>query len=333
MTDTLINSDVPQEQQRETINPNQAMFDEGIKYLRGTGLQQDFGMAAAKLLDAADMKHEESYIFCALIYYCGIGVSRNIEIAADYANKYLDAQPRGDYAPLVDEIISGTIGTENARNILFSKSYKPTSGIFSRGIKWPLVAAIGLPVILLAAVGGYMFLGSDQSIDPNEVNQISLAKILTSDEIAQANKQAMSIAGGLFSEAQIAIQEKQRVEAENAKAQAEAEAAEKKRQQLEAEAQAKAEAEAKQRADAEANSRNQALAQQQLLLQQQQQARQQQYQQQQQARQQQYQQQQPTIPGQAQQAPGEPSSVGKALTGAAAAGAAFAIINGIMKKR
>ena len=135
MTDTLINSDVPQEQQRETINPNQAMFDEGIKYLRGTGLQQDFGMAAAKLLDAADMKHEESYIFCALIYYCGIGVSRNIEIAADYANKYLDAQPRGDYAPLVDEIISGTIGTENARNILFSKSYKPTSGIFSRGIK------------------------------------------------------------------------------------------------------------------------------------------------------------------------------------------------------
>ena len=345
MTEIIEKIDVLEETSKQTTSANngQSMLEEGFKFLRGKGSQQDFGMAAARLLDAADTGLEEAYVFCALIYYCGVGVMRNTESAVEYASKYKEAQPHGDYAQVIDEILTGTIGTENAKNILLGKSNKVVSVVGKS--KLPLIAAIALPVISLIVVGAYMFSGTDQSVDSNEINEISLDKILPPDEIAQAEKQAMSIAGALFSDAHIALEEKKKAEAERLKQQAEAEADERHRQKLFAEEQARTEAEAKQRAETESNAR---LAQQQ-LLQQQQQARQQQYnqqQQQQQARQQQYNQQQQQqqarqqqesspIPGQSQQATdsGEPSSVGKALTGAAAAGAAFAIINSLMKNK
>ena len=335
MTNIIEKKDVLEEtsEQATPANNGQVMLEEGFQYLRGKGTQQDFGMAAAKLLDSADTGLEEAYVFCALIYYCGIGVMRNIETAVEYATKYQEAKPHGDYARLIDEILTGTIGTDNAKNILFGKSSNLSSTPSKS--KLPLVAAIVLPVIVLIGAGTYMFSGTDQSIDPNEINEISLDKILPADEVAQAEKQAMSIAGSLFSEAQIALQEKKRSQEETARQEAESEAAENHRQKLLADEQSRLDIEAKQLA--EANARNQALAQQQARqqqsYQQQQQARQQQsYQQQQQVRQQQ---ESSPIPGQQQQeaSTDEPSSLGKALTGAAAAGAAFAIINSLIKNK
>lgn len=226
-----------------------SLFQDGISLLRGDGAPQDFGMAAARMLDASDYGHPAATFYAALMYFCGVGVSRNIQSAREYALKYLQMAPDGPFKASAKEIVDGSLGTKNAEKILFSRPDQIATSASKRKLSLPLLVGVGV-VILIGIVASFMLIRS--KVAPSAVQMaadIKIDQLLTKEEIDQANKEALTIAASLQSNAKLELQqENQRAEA----AEAERQAQEEQRKHAEEEAIAQAEAKAKAQAEADA---------------------------------------------------------------------------------
>jgi len=163
--------------------------------MRGREIPQDDGMAAAAFLDASDLGHPEATLMSALLYYIGVGVTRNVLSARQYAQKYLELAPQGNHVVTAHEIINESLGTENGRRMLYgdaaqtvmASNEKAKAG--SRRVV--LISAGGaVAVILLIAVG--IFISSHWASSlPGEKTENSSLK--SNEERDQAKKDASTI--------------------------------------------------------------------------------------------------------------------------------------------
>lgn len=110
-------------------SPGEELFVDGMAFYTGIGKPKDDGMAAAKLLDAADLGCIKAMLASALIYFIGVGVGRNIQSASEYAHRCILAKPKDSDARICREIISGELGTHNAIKAL--QNLGPTSSVLS----------------------------------------------------------------------------------------------------------------------------------------------------------------------------------------------------------
>jgi hypothetical protein len=102
------------------LPPGEEKFLKGISLLTGVGAQKDESMAAANLLDSSDFDNPSGLFACALIYFCGVGVTRNPQTASEFAQKYLQLDSKGKYSKLCTEVIDGSVGSSNALKALYA---------------------------------------------------------------------------------------------------------------------------------------------------------------------------------------------------------------------
>lgn len=229
------------------------MYKEGIGFLHGVGTPQDFAMASARLLDAADLNHPPALFFCALLYFAGVGVSRNSQTAADYASRYLETTPDGQFEQVAKEVIDGTLGTENARKLLVTRPN--TSKLVAAPVTKPknnkhmhVAAAVMIPILLGGGLFAFSKLHDVSSLGPADISNIKLDSLLSKDDITSAQKAALAAAATMQSDAQSL---KQKQDADKA-AQAKAEQEQKEAEEAQALAKEKAEHEKKEAAEAQA---------------------------------------------------------------------------------
>ncbi|QWD80516.1 hypothetical protein ICV01_04210 [Polynucleobacter sp. MWH-Spelu-300-X4] len=190
----------------ETITNTPAgeeQFLKGMAYLKGIGQTKDEGLAAANLLDASDLNHPTSLAACALLYFCGIGVTRNTQTAAEFAQKYLLIEPTGRCARIAHEVVDGSLGSQNALKALHALDNSATNlsnlgrdtvnnADQARQAKnkqtyliagGAVIALLLVVFVLIPKIGG----GSASSEDPE--------KLFTSDELSVAKQKALERAG------------------------------------------------------------------------------------------------------------------------------------------
>jgi len=148
------------------INNSNKIFQEALKFLS----EDNKGLAIAKMLDAADLENPEANFFSALFYFTGTGVQRNLKSATGYANKYIKLDPNGKYVNEAFSIVDETIGTENAKRILFGSShpYAPAYKTLnnSKATRNFFPAIFSLIVLILVLLSFYFF----KSIQNENVN-------------------------------------------------------------------------------------------------------------------------------------------------------------------
>lgn len=234
------------------------MFKEGMGFLRGIGTPQDFAMASARLLDSADLNHPPAFFYCALLYFAGVGVSRNTQTASDYAGRYLEVAPDGQFAQVAKEVIDGTFGTENARKLLVERPAASTpvaASVAKPKSKKPMYIAVAvmIPVLLGGGLFAFSKMHDVSSLGPTDISNIKLETLLSKDDIASAQKEAMAAAATMQSDAQSQMQKQDADKAAQAKAEQE------KKDAADAQAQAQAKAEQEQK-DAQAKAEQVARA-------------------------------------------------------------------------
>jgi TPR repeat protein len=193
------------------LPPGQEQFLKGISLLTGVGAQKDESMAAASLLDSSDLDNPSGLFACALIYFCGVGVTRNAQTASEFAQKYLQIDPKGAYSKLCMEVIDGSVGSSNALKALYALGpsagssgpaafnanlYSTASAAKNKklylvgGGAAALVVAIAL-FVLVPRIGGPL----PASSAPDA------ASLFSSDEITEAKRKALEQAGLVRTEA------------------------------------------------------------------------------------------------------------------------------------
>ena len=189
-------------------------FIKGINYLKGSGgYQRDEGMAVASLLDSSDLDNPKAILACSLLYFCGVGVTRNTQTAAEFAHKYLSIEPQGPYIRFCKEIIDGSIGSQNALNILnsfgpsgaerlgeFLTPETPSEQLIAKAKNKKLYLIVGaIGVVLVVAILAIFIPQLGGSLPSNVATEPS--KLFTSEELEQAKQKALSLAGQYRTEA------------------------------------------------------------------------------------------------------------------------------------
>jgi len=191
----------------------QAMLNKGMAYLQGVGETADPGMAAASFLDGADLGHPESTLMVALMYYTGTGVTRNLESSRQYATQFQGIATSRAHLTVAQEIISESLGSENARRLLFgeatsaaivSKAKAAKSG--NRGLL--LFGAVG--VALVIGVAAFGLLSKAPPVASLGETDNDVAALIPAGEQQQAQSQALAIAAKLRS---VGEEEEKQIEA------------------------------------------------------------------------------------------------------------------------
>lgn len=193
-------------------------FREGRAFLAGSNGPQDFGLAAARLLDAADLKHPAALFYCALLYYCGVGVTRNVTTASDYASQYLTAQGGGVFAKECKAILDGSLGTENARKLLFQKSTAEAAPVSRIGSKrWLIAAAVAIPLL---GAGTLIAIHFSEKLPDNldAVGGLQIDQLISKAEIEEAQREALTRAAAVQADADIELQQLKAAAAQQEKA-------------------------------------------------------------------------------------------------------------------
>lgn len=192
----------------------EAEFVKGICYLKGSGgYQKDEGMAIASLLDSSDLDNPKAILACSLLYFCGVGVTRNTQTAAEFAHKYLSLEPQGPYVRFCKEIIDGTIGSQNALNMLnsfgpsgaerlndfLSQETPSEQSIVNAKNKKLYMMIGGIGVVLVVAILAIFIPKLGGSLPSNVATDPS--KLFTSEELEQAKQKALTLAGQYRTEA------------------------------------------------------------------------------------------------------------------------------------
>jgi hypothetical protein len=128
-------------------------------------LQGNLGVALARAMDSSDMGNADASILVALMYFSATGIQRNLEQASFYAKRYIEFEPDGHQKILAESIIDGTIGTENAKRLIFG-SKEPYSQAYANGecvaknkfLSPVTIVAISIVILLITFGGGYYYL-------------------------------------------------------------------------------------------------------------------------------------------------------------------------------
>lgn len=147
-------------------NAATALYVKAIEYLAA----KDEGMAVASFLDASDLGHPEATIKSALLYYTGIGITRNLQTASEYAQKYLALAPHGRHANTAREIIGASLGAANGKRILYTvtaastdataaeaKTGTGTGAATPDGRRKAVVIGVGIAVGIILLVAAAVF--------------------------------------------------------------------------------------------------------------------------------------------------------------------------------
>ena len=207
------------EENQAIAHPGRESFTRAFKYLKGIGQPKDQGMAAAGFLDSSDLKYPEGILACALLYFTGVGVTRNTETASEFAKEYLSFTQDARLRKVAKEIVDGSLGTQNALKSLndLDKSSEPTSSFTAQTSsptialpppknKMKLIFLFGL--LCLAVVGGAIFFmlpqaGENMSF-PAGQDPITFFQ---SDEIQEAKRKALEKAGVIRTEARTEVRD------------------------------------------------------------------------------------------------------------------------------
>ena len=212
------------EENQVTAHPGREAFARAFKHLKGIGQPKDPGLAAAGFLDSSDLKYPEGILACALIYFAGVGVTRNTETASEFANEFLSLAQNARLIKIAKEIIDGSLGTQNALKSLGdldnsgdrslnepSRANSPSSAIAPPKNNLKLIAGFG--VLGLAVVGGAVFFmlpqaGGNMSFpvaqDPST--------FFKPEEIQEAKRKALEKAGVIRTEARTEVRDAQKKE-------------------------------------------------------------------------------------------------------------------------
>ncbi len=192
-------------------------FLKGMSVLKGVGQSKDEGMAAASFLDSSDLNYPDGVFASSLIYFCGVGVSRNVQTAAEFAHQYLNNHGDQKHSKNCREIISESMGTQNALKILhgldkgeanLTGKSKALSSFDSAPIP-QITAASGNKKMLLIFVGvGIGVLGlSFLFLMPKAGGELLLptpkepSALFTPEEIQEARRKSLERAGVVRTEA------------------------------------------------------------------------------------------------------------------------------------
>lgn len=132
--------------------------------------QGNLGMALARALDASDLQSDEAVLLVALMYFTGTGIQRNTETASFYAQKYLDLTPEGKHRSDAKAIIDGTIGTANAKRLIFGDHNAAASTSTSsqtEAPKWLIPSVVGLALIVVFGAGFLYVNQQDKTLNPS----------------------------------------------------------------------------------------------------------------------------------------------------------------------
>jgi len=212
------------EENQVTAHPGREAFARAFKHLKGIGQPKDPGLAAAGFLDSSDLKYPEGILACALIYFAGVGVTRNTETASEFANEFLSLAQNARLIKIAKEIIDGSLGTQNALKSLGdldnsgarslnepSQANSPSAAIAPPKNNLKLIAGFG--VLGLAVVGGAVFFmlpqaGGNMSFpvaqDPST--------FFKPEEIQEAKRKALEKAGVVRTEARTEVRDAQKKE-------------------------------------------------------------------------------------------------------------------------
>jgi hypothetical protein len=198
----------------DTAKPNpEEDLKQGLAYLTGVGQSKDEAMAAACFLNAFDRGSPDGAVAAAIVYYCGIGVTRDTQQATEYANIYLVKEPNGAHARSMHEIVDMSLGSENARKILMALGGSKSSIVNapqqvpknvgpdqrSTDNKKVLIFAgsgvLSIGVILAVLFGGAT-IGTAGLGKP-----APLEKLFTTEELKASKEEAQSFAGLVRNEA------------------------------------------------------------------------------------------------------------------------------------
>lgn len=212
----------PPSQPSPEANAAVTLLDKATDYLA----RQDEGMAAAAFLDASDLGHPEATIKSALLYYVGVGITRNLQTAREYAQKYLAIAPQGPYATAAREIIDESLGTENGRRILFGESSKAALAIDENaktgGRKLILIGSAAAAFVILLVAAGLFW--SDRKAHSLSDEKIEISSLIPNEERDAAKRDALAIAATLKADALTSL--KKAEEEQNVKKAADAAATE-----------------------------------------------------------------------------------------------------------
>ena len=177
----------------QTQKDSSAVLDEARRHLA----QGNLGMGLARALDAAELDHPDAVMLVALMYFAGVGIQRNLETAAQYANKYMELSPEGAQVKEAKYIVDGTLGTENAKRMIFgSKSlntaaYKNLGGpLVASKSKNVTLAIAGLLVLVLAFAGVYFYKTHNQAAKDAVANEQKTSNAADAQASAKDNKPA-----------------------------------------------------------------------------------------------------------------------------------------------
>jgi hypothetical protein len=134
----------------------------GMDYLTGVGGEENAGMAVASFLDGADINHPQCALKAALAYYIGAGVTRNLATAKQYATKCMSIAPAIDDVATAKEILSESLGSENARRLLLGEVQAAAEEVADTKAagnnRRTIVVAVATAIIVIGGVGGAIFL-------------------------------------------------------------------------------------------------------------------------------------------------------------------------------
>ena len=212
------------EENQVTAHPGREAFTRAFKHLKGIGQPKDPGLAAAGFLDSSDLKYPEGVLACALIYFSGVGVTRNTETASEFANEFLNLSQDARLSKIAKEIIDGSLGTQNALKSLsdldksgdLSSSSGAQTSSSSVGIAPPknnLKLIVGFGVLGLVVVGGAVFFmlpqaGGNMSFPVAQ----EPSTFFKPEEIQEAKRKALEKAGVVRTEARTEVRNAQKKE-------------------------------------------------------------------------------------------------------------------------
>lgn len=212
------------EENQLTVHPGREAFTRAFKHLKGIGQPKDAGLAAAGFLDSSDLKFPEGILACALIYFAGVGVTRNTETASEFANEYLSLAQDARLGKIAKEIVDGSLGTQNALKSLAELDNSDASianpalktNSNSAGITPPknnLKLIVGFGVLGLVVVGGAVFFmlpqaGGNMSLPVSQ----EPSTFFKTEEIQEAKRKALEKAGVVRTEARTEVRDAQKKE-------------------------------------------------------------------------------------------------------------------------
>jgi len=212
------------EENQVTAHPGRDAFIRAFKHLKGIGQPKDPGLAAAAFLDSSDLKYPEGILACALIYFAGVGVTRNTETASEFSNEYLSLSQNTKLNKIAKEIVDGSLGTQNALKTLsdLDKSSELTVNDSSQasspsvGMAQPknnLKLIVGFGFLGLVVVGGAVFFmlpqaGGNMSFPVSQ----DPSTFFKTEEIQEAKRKALEKAGVVRTEARTEVRDAQKKE-------------------------------------------------------------------------------------------------------------------------